>query len=46
MILNKLRDTITDEKRSKKKLHKIKGNITFILLGLIPIIITSLAVIL
>ena len=46
MLLNKLRDTITEEKRSKQKLHKIKGNITFILLGLIPIIITSLAVIL
>ena len=46
MLLKKLRDTITEEKRSKQKLHKIKGNITFILLGLIPIIITSLAVIL
>ena len=46
LILNKLRDTITEEKRSKQKLHKIKGNITFILLGLIPIIITALAAIL
>ncbi len=46
MLLNKLRDTITEEKRLKQKLHKIKGNITFILLGLIPIIIISLAVIL
>lgn len=46
LILNKLRDTITEEKRSKQKLHKIKGNIAFILLGLIPIIITALAVIL
>lgn len=44
MLLNKLRDTITEEKRSKQKLHKIKGNITFILLGLIPIIITSVIV--
>ncbi len=46
LILNKLRDTITEEKRSKQKLHKIKGNVTFILLGLIPIIITAFAVIL
>ena len=46
MLLNKLRDTITEEKRLKQKLHKIKGNITFILLGLILIIIISLAVIL
>ena len=46
LIINKLRDTITEEKRLKQKLHKIKGNITFILLGLIPIIIISLAVIL
>ena len=46
LILKKLRDTITEEKISKQKLHKIKGNSTFILLGLIPIIITVLAVIL
>ena len=38
--------SITEEKISKQKLHKIKGNSTFILLGLIPIIITVLAVIL
>ena len=46
LILNKLRDTITEEKKSKQKLHKIKGNITFILLGLIPIIVAALAAIL
>ena len=46
LLLNKLRDTITEEKRSKQKLHKIKGNIAFIFLGLIPIIVTALAVIL
>ena len=45
LILNKLRDTITEEKRSKQKLHKIKGNIAFILLGLIPIIVAALAAI-
>ena len=44
-ILNKLRDTITEEKRSKQKQHKNKGNIAFILLGLIPIIVTALAAI-
>ncbi|MCR5816228.1 MAG: YcxB family protein [Ruminococcus sp.] len=45
-ILNKLRDTITEEKRTKQKQHKNKGNIAFILLGLIPIIVTALAAIL
>lgn len=44
-ILNKLRDTVTEEKRSEQKLHNMKGNIVFILLGLIPIIVTALAVI-
>lgn len=44
-ILNKLRETVTEEKRSKQKLHNMKGNIVFILLGLIPIIVTALAVI-
>lgn len=36
----------TEEKRSKQELHKIKGNIIFVLLALIPIIITALAAIL
>ena len=45
-ILKKLSDTIPEEKRSNQKQHKIKSNITFVLLGLIPIIITILAVIL
>ena len=46
LILNRLRDTVTEEKRSKQKRHRMKGNITFFLLGLIPIIVTALAVIL
>ena len=42
-ILNKLRDTITEEKRLQQKLHRMKGNIVFIILGLIPIMIAVLA---
>jgi hypothetical protein len=45
LILNKLRDTITEEKRLQQKRHRMKGNIVFIILGLIPIIIAVLAVI-
>lgn len=46
LILNRLRDTVTEEKRSKQKLHRMKGNLTFFLLGLITIIVTAFAVIL
>lgn len=43
-ILEKLRDTITEEKKSKLKRHKRKGNIFFVLQSLGIVIVTILAI--
>lgn len=43
-MLGKLRGAITEEQKSKLKRHKRKGNILFVLLGLIPTIVAVLAV--